>query len=77
MKVAWIAREYSVRLRTSICGRIDKEVKQNVGDKDKVVNSVPPTNRWTDRTYESRSRTVLEVFHRTQTERLARVVGIS
>ena len=77
MEVAWIAGEYSVRLRTSICSRIDKGVKQNVGNKDKVVNSVPPTNGWANETYESRSRTVLEVFHRTQTERLARVVGIS
>jgi len=77
MKVVWIAREYSVRLKTSICGGIDKGVKQNVGDKDKVVNSVPPTNGWANGTYKSRSRTVLEVFCRTQTERLARVVGIS
>jgi len=52
-------------LRISICGGIDKGVKQNVGDKDEVVNSIPPTNGWADRTYESRSRTVLEVFCRT------------
>jgi len=64
-------------LRTSICGGIDKGVKHNVGNKDKVVNSVPPTNRWADGMYKSRSRTVLEVFHRTQVERLAGVVSIS
>ena len=44
MEVVWIAGEYSVRSRTSICSGIDKEVKQNVGDKDKVVNGVLPKN---------------------------------
>ena len=77
MEVVWISGEYSIRSRTSICSGIDKGVKQNIGDKDKVVNGVLPTNGWVDGMYESRSRTVLEVFYRTQAKRLAGVVGIS
>ena len=63
MEVTWIAREYCVRLRTLFCGGFDKRVEQDVRDKDKVVNGVPPTNRWANGTYESGVGAVFEVFH--------------
>jgi len=46
---------------TSICGRFDERVKQDVRNKDEVVNSVPPTNGWANRTYESGIGAVFEV----------------
>jgi len=55
VKVAWITRKCGVRQRSSVCDRIDKGVEQNVGDQDKVINSVPPTNRWADKTNEPRT----------------------
>ena len=64
MEVAQITGKHSVRLRTSICSGFDKRVKQDVRDKDEVVDSIPSTDRWANRTYESRVRAVFEVFHR-------------
>ena len=46
-------------------------------NRDKVVNSVLPTNRWANGTNESEVGAVFEVFHRTQAKRLAGVVSIS
>ena len=50
-------------MRTLFCGGFDKRVEQDVRDKDKVVNGVPPTNRWANGTYESGVGAVFEVFH--------------
>ena len=63
MEVARITREHSIGLGTSICSRFDKRVEQDVGNKDKVVDGVPPTNRWANGTYESGVGAVFEVFH--------------
>ena len=64
IEVAWITGKHSVRSRTSICGRFDERVEQDVRNKDEVINSIPPTDRWANRTYESGVRVVFEVFHR-------------
>ena len=77
MEVAQVTGKHRVRLRASICSRFDKRAEQDVRNKNEVVNSVPPTDRWANGTYESGVGAVSEVFHRTQTERLAGVVGIS
>ena len=63
MEATWITREYCVGLRTSVCSRFDKRVEQDVRDKDEVVNSIPSTNRWKDRMYESGVGGVFKVFH--------------
>ena len=44
----------------------------NVGDRDKVVNGIPPTNRWADGTNEPRVGAILEVLCRSPAKRLAR-----
>ena len=48
---------------TSICSRFDERVEQDVKNKDKVVDGIPPTNRWASGTYESRVGAVFKVFH--------------
>ena len=45
MEVAQVTRKHCVRLRASICSRFDKRAKQDVRDKNEVVNSIPPTDR--------------------------------
>ena len=62
MEVAWITGKHSIRSGTSICGRFDKRVKQDVRNKDKVVDGIPPTNGWANRTYESGVGAVFEVL---------------
>ena len=63
MEVAWVTREHSIGLETSICGRFDERVEQDVRNRDEVVDSILPTNGWANRTYESRVGVVFEVFH--------------
>ena len=63
MEVAWITRKHSIRSETSICGRFDERVEQNIRNKDEVVNGIPPTNRWANGTYESGVGAVFEVLH--------------
>jgi len=53
MEVAWVARECGTGQRISVCGRIDKGIKQDVGDKDEIVNCIPSPNGWTNREDES------------------------
>jgi len=77
VKVTWVARECSIRQGTLVCGGIDEGAELDIRDKDKVVDGIPSTDGWANRTYESGVGAVLEVFHRTQAKRLAGVVGIS
>ena len=77
MEVAWTTREHSVRQRTSIHGRVDKKVEQNVGNKDEAVNSILSTDRWVDGMNEPKIGTISLVLCGIQTKRLARMVGIS
>jgi len=60
MKVVWITRKHSIGLGTSICSRFDERVEQDVRNKDKVVNGIPPTNGWANGTYESGVGAVFE-----------------
>ncbi len=73
MEIAWITGECGVGQGTAVCSRTDQGIEQDVGYRNEVVNSVPPTNRWADRTYEPRVGTVLEVLHGSLAEGLARV----
>ena len=41
-----------------VCSGVDEGTKLDVGDKDKVVNSIPPTDRWADGTDEPRTGAV-------------------
>ena len=62
IEVARITREYCIGSGTSICSGFDERVEQDAGNKDKVINSIPLTNRWANRTYESGVGAVFEVF---------------
>jgi len=62
METEWVARECYFRQRTIVCGRIDKETEQYVGNSDKVFNSLPLADRWVDKVYEPETRTVLTVL---------------
>ena len=75
MEVAWITGERGIGQRTLVCGRIDKGVKQDVRNKDEIVNCISSPNGWTNREDELRTGAVSPVLYRTQTERLARVVS--
>ena len=48
MEITWVAGKCNIRQRTPVCSRIDEGVKPDVGDKDKVVDSISSTDRWTD-----------------------------
>ena len=64
METAWVTRKCGVRQRTPVCSRTDQRVELNARNRNEVVNSVPPTNRWTDRTNEPRVGAILEVLCR-------------
>jgi len=62
METGWVARECYFRQGTIVCGRIDKETEQYVGNSDKVFNSLPLVDRWADRVYKPGTGTVLTVL---------------
>ena len=49
-------------MRTPVCYRINKGIKLDAGDKNKIVDGIPPTNRWADGTNEPRVRVILKVL---------------
>ena len=44
MEIVWITRKHSVRSRTLIHSGFDERVEQDIRNKDKVVDGVPPTD---------------------------------
>ena len=64
MKAVQITRKCGVRQKTSVCGRTDQRVEPNAGNRNEVVNSIPPTDRWADGTNEPRVGAILEVLCR-------------
>ena len=55
MEVAQITRQ-----KTAVCSRDDKEVEQNVGDRNKAINGLSPRNRWTNGKNKSRAGAIFE-----------------
>jgi len=45
VEVVWVTGECSIRQRTSVCSRVDEGAKWDVGNKNKIVNSIPPIDR--------------------------------
>ena len=45
MKVVQVTRECNFEQRASVCSKINKEVEQNVGDRNKAINSFSSTDR--------------------------------
>jgi len=44
VEVTWVAGKCSIRQRALVCSGVDKGVKQNARDRNKVVYSVPLTD---------------------------------
>ncbi len=44
--------------RSQFVAELMKELNRMLGDRDEVVNSVPPTNKWADGTNEPRVRAI-------------------
>ena len=76
MEATWSAKKYNIRLGSTICGGVNKEAELDAGDRDETVDSIPPTDRWANRTNEPRVGAILKVLCGTSAERLARVAGI-
>ena len=49
-------------MRAPVCNRVDERIEQDARDRNEVVDSISPTNRWADRTDKPRVRTVLDVL---------------
>ena len=64
MKAAWATRKCGVRQRTPVCSRTDQRIEPNAGDRNKVVDSILPTDRWADKTNELRVGAILKVLCR-------------
>ena len=64
MEAAWATRKCGIRQRTSVCSKTDQRIEPNAGDRNKVVNSVPPTDRWADRMNEPGVGAILKVLCR-------------
>ena len=64
VETTWITRKCGVRQRASVCSRTDQRVEPNAGNKNKVVDSVPPTDKWADKTNKLRVGAIPEVFCR-------------
>ena len=45
MKAVRITKKCGVRQKTPICGRTDQRVEPNAGNRNEVVDSVPPTDK--------------------------------
>ena len=45
---------------TAVCSRDDKGVEQNVGDRNKAINSLSPRNRWTNGENKPRAGVIFE-----------------
>ena len=59
-----ITKKCSIGQRAAVCSGVNKRVKSDVGNRNKVVNSILPTNRWANRMNESRVGAVLAILHR-------------
>ena len=49
-------------MRTPVCHRINKGIKSDAGNKNKIVDGILPTNRWADGTNKLRVRAILKVL---------------
>jgi len=61
--------------RSTVHSRNDEGVESNIGNRYRVVDSLPSVNRWSNGKDESELRTIPKNFHRSQTRTMARLVG--
>ena len=58
LEATWNTMEHHQRPRTTVRIRIHKEPTPGTGNHTKTVNSIPPTDRWTNRTYQPGNRRI-------------------
>jgi len=67
----YITQEYHFWSGISVCSRINVRVRLHVRDWEQNVNSVPFSNKWTDRKGEPRAQVIPENVHRPQARAMA------
>ena len=77
MIAVWLARKHHYGQKSTVHSRDDKGVEFNVGSWYKVVDSLLPTNRWTDGKNKSKARTISENVYQLQARAIARLVSNS
>jgi len=77
MEATWSARKYNIRLGSTICSGVNEGAELDVGDRNKTVDSIPPTDGWANRMNEPRVGAIFKVLYGTLAEGLARVADIS
>jgi len=63
MEVIWFSWEYHIQQRIVVCSRLNKEIKLNTKNKNKIINSISPLDRWTNRTDEPEIRIVFKILY--------------
>jgi len=58
LEITWTPGKHYLQSRSVVCGKVDEGVERDVGDQNKVVNSIPSADRWTDRVYQSGTGTI-------------------
>ena len=61
----------------TICGGVNKRVELNARNRDEIVNSISPTDKWANQEDEPETGAVFKIVCRALAEGLARMVGIS
>ena len=63
METVWVTGKYYFGQRTPVCDKTSKRVKQDIRNQEQIVDSVSPTDRWTNRKNKLRIRAILENVH--------------
>ena len=64
VKIIQVTGECNKQQGTTVCSRVNEGVQQDVGNRDKIIDGIPFTNRWADRTDKLSVRIILEVLYR-------------
>ena len=64
VEAVWATREHGVRQKTPVCSRTDQGTEPDVGNRNKIVDSIPPTDRQADGTNEPEVGAILKVLYR-------------
>ena len=65
MEVVQATGECNIGQRATVCSGVNERVKSDVRNRNKVINGIPPTDRWVNRMNKSRVRAVFAILCRT------------
>jgi len=63
MEVAWTSRKYCIRQGSAVCSGNDEGAKPLIGNLNKTLNGLLPSNRWADGKDKLGVGTVSESLH--------------